>query len=238
MIADSLILPDVWADMPEDPKEAFLFVADHARAELELVLSGKSPRADRHSATAWRRQYIWEVEAVADELGITGVPGAANAQQNEASMNSFDASVARVITTLRIQLRDKFRADSAPLSYATKETIQSSIEAIRATINRSNLSDSLKASLHRKVDDVETELTKARSSMRPFWLLAGALAAATPASVGTVADLPDALQAVQQAITLIHADKSAEDAHQAKRAAPLLVGTKTALLTDQTGPSK
>jgi hypothetical protein len=238
MIADSLILPHVWAELPEDPKEAFLFVADHARAELELILAGQSPRGDRHSATAWRRQYIWEVEAVADELGIPGVPAASSAEQNDNTMNTFDANVARVITTLRIQLRDKFRADSAALSSATKETIQSSIEGIRATINRSNLSEAVKASLHRKVDAVETELNKPRSSMQPFWLLAGALAAATSAGVGTVADLPDALQAVQQAITLVHADKGAEDAHQARRTQPALTVAEPGLITDQTGSSK
>lgn len=222
MLTDSLIDDDVWSDLPEDPNEAFVFLAERARANLEAILNGNAERAGRHSPNTWRRQFVHEVYAAGQVFQIDGLLSPATAEQSEGNLDSFNATLARVLTREKLQIREKLRTDTAALSFETKTTIRSSLESLRDQVNRSNLSDEIKQGLHRKIDAVEQELDRKRSSLRPLWLLAGAIAAATPGAIGAAADLPGAYETVQSAISLAHGEKQAEEQAKGRYLPPKL----------------
>lgn len=215
MIADTLITDEVWSEAPDDPQEAFLFIALSAYERLK-GLAADDTTLGQHDYVAWRRQYIWEISALASELGISGLSKPEAAVQDNQNMAAFDAQLALALTRIKASQRGNLRADTVALSYQTKEDIRHHLDELRAKINASNLSVAAQAALHKKIDAVEAELEKKRSSMRPVWLLAGAIAAATPPAVGSLADLPDALRTVQDMMASVHADKAEED-HQEQR---------------------
>lgn len=233
MIAESLISEDVWSDAPEDPEEAFLFIAIAANRRLQSMRDDEGARGP-FDYNAWRRQYIWELSAVADSLGIDGLPSPATATANSGTMADFDAYLARAITKIRVLHRADLRADSVALALQTKEDIRSHLEELRGKINNSNLSEKLRSALHKKVDAVEAEIDRSRSSLKPFWILAGAVAAAAPVTVGTLADLPDAVQTVNKVVEAVHSEKAAEDESERRKTSLSQIEQETRLqITDQ-----
>src|SRR5436305_2099772 len=119
MITESLISEEVWAEAPEDPEEAFLFIALAAYRRLRTLATDTEERG-QFDYTSWRRQYIWELSSVADNLGIGGLPDPEIAVQNNDTMADFDARLARIVTGLRVIRRAALRTDSVALSYQTK----------------------------------------------------------------------------------------------------------------------
>lgn len=216
MITDTLIGDEVWAEAPEDPEEAFLFIALEANKKLKKLAIGDIDLG-QHDYGDWRHQYIWEICALAGELGVSGLPQAHAAVQSNTSMASFDAALARIITTIKARRRSDFKADAVSLSYRTKDDIRRHLDKLRDCINKSNLSEVAKAGLHKKVDAVEEEVDKKRSSMRAFWILAGALAAATPTAVGALADLPEAMQTAKSMLDVLHSEKADEERRELER---------------------
>lgn len=181
----------------------------------------------------WRQQYIQELSSIAEALGITGLPDPNSAVSTSGNMAIFDAALARVLTVIKVKNRDRLRADSVALSYQTKEDIRSHLKELRSIIDASNLSDKARNALYKKVDAVETELDRDRSSMRPFWLLAGAIVLATPDAVGTLADLPNAVDTVEKMVEAAHSEKVAETEAEVRRTS-LQIGQESPLqITDQ-----
>lgn len=220
MITASLISDSAWSEAPADSREAFLFLATTARGRLTELLQGDDAERGPYPAREWERQYVWELTSIANGLGIAGLPAPEHAQQSASTLAEFDAQLARIITSIKVDLRANLRTESVELAYATKADIRSELEKLRAMINTSNVAESLKAALHKKVDAVEAELDYKRSSLRPFWLLAGALAAAAPAAVGTLADLPGATQTVQNLLERVHQEKADEDQAELRKTQP------------------
>lgn len=98
----------------------------------------------------------------------------------------------------------------------TKNTIKAELERLRSLVNDSNLSDTLKASLHTKIDSVEHEITKKRSALHPLWILSGALLTMSGVSdvTGTLADLRSAVALVTSISESFQADKKSEIAEE------------------------
>ncbi|WP_310495923.1 hypothetical protein [Sandarakinorhabdus sp.] len=228
MITDTLITDQVWANAPSDAEEAFLFIALAAYNQLKL-LTGDETLRGQHGLVAWRQQYVYEVCTVADALGISGLPDPGRAVQTTAAMADFDTHLARVITKIKAVKRAELRDDSVLLSYQTKEDIRKHLEELRAKINSSNLSDTARAALHKKIDAVEAEIDHQRSSLRSFWLLAGAMATAGCMTVSTINDMPGAIKTVNVIIDLVHQDKAAQEAHELHRNKPPMIEYKKTL---------
>lgn len=174
------------------------------------------------------RQYIWEITSVAEELGISGLPAASQSAANGNSMAEFDSLLARILTKIRTARRADLKRDSVALSYQTKSDLRNHLEELRAKINASNLSDALKAALHKKVDAVEAELEKSRTSLRPMWLLAGALTVA-----GAIADVGGAVDTVEKIVSAVHQEKAAEAQQEQRFQPPLLDHNPTLQITHQ-----
>ncbi len=236
MITETLIREEVWRELPEDNQEAFLFIALAAHKRL-TQLGDEPTERGTHDYNAWRRQYIAEVRAVAEELGINGLPALDVALSTDGSMEKFDTQLALVLTRIRAAKRSQFRADSVTLSYQTKDDIRQHLEELRAKINASNLSENIRASLHKKVDDVESELDLKRSSLRPLWILAGAISAVVVPVVGTLADLPGAVETAQKITGLAHNDKAKEEEETHRLSRPLLEDHAPLQITDQSANS-
>lgn len=205
MITESLIDEDAWAEAPADAEEAFLFLIARAKAKLLQIENGALSKGP-YSSSQWRRQYINEVATIASELGISGISSATDATSSDAKMDAFDALLARLVTRARVRNRDLLRVESVELPSYTKSDIRKRIEALRASIAASNLSENLKERLHKKIDVVEAELEKKRFDMRTVWLLAGAVGAAFGGSVQTLAALPEAVQTVREISSLVETE--------------------------------
>lgn len=232
MIAETLISDELWADAPEDPERAFLFISQGAYRRFKFIESHADEQGP-YTAVDWRRQYVYEVATVAEQLGIPGLMDADTAVQNSNTISQFDAQLARVVTRLKAANRSDFRTDSVTLSFQTKQDIRSHLEELREKINQSNLSDTLRASLHKKVDAVEAELDKSRSSLTPFWALTGALAMAGCTAVGTLADLPDALKVADQIVGMVHSDRADEERAKDRLSQPRIENKQALQLTHQ-----
>lgn len=232
MISDTLISDEVWAEAPEDPQEAFLYIALSANRKLQELGLNEQLRG-QHDYSSWRKQYIYEISSVAEQLGIQEIPSAAPSVQGSASMADFDAKLARVITKIKASNRHNLRADSVTLSYQTKQDIRSHLEELRAKINASNLSDTVRDALHKKVDAVEVELNKTRSGLRSFWVLAGAISAAGCMGIGALADADGALETINKVVELAHQDRAAEVQNDHRLTQPTLRHENKLQITDQ-----
>ncbi|NYT39443.1 hypothetical protein HZY97_01625 [Sphingomonas sp. R-74633] len=237
MITASLIPEESWNDIPEDNREAFLFLAQIARTRLTEVLQGDDAARGPYTTKSWQRQYVWELTAIADELGIPGLPTAATAQQTTETLAEFDAQLARILTSIKIALRGSLRTESVTLSYTTKETIRSQIEELRSSVNRSNLSDSAKVSLHKKLDAVEAQLDQKRAGLRPFWILAGAIGT-LPQITSFLADAPGAKKTIDSMMETVQIERKIE-AEQEFRLCnpPALTHEPIKQITDQSSPT-
>lgn len=209
MLADTLLSEEVWAEAPEAPDVAFLFFVDAARKKLKELTENEKARG-RFDLNLWRQQYIYELETIATELGIKGLPAASDTVKSAAAITDFDAKLARIVTRIKASRRLELRVDSVQLTIVTKQTVQESIEKLRATLAASNLAEDLKERIHKKIDDVEAELGRRRSSLTPFWILSGAFATIMASATSTLADFPDAIDTVQTIIQSVNEDKALE----------------------------
>ncbi|QDC36465.1 hypothetical protein [Sphingobium fuliginis] len=232
MITETLIADEIWAEAPADPNEAFLFIVLAARARLDSVEHDDQARS-KYDLLQWRRQYIYELCAVAAELGIGGLPSAKDSVNTPEAMAKFDADMALVLTKIKASQRALLRSDSVKLPLVTKQGIRDDLEALRARVNSSNLSEEKKAALHKKIDAVEAELDNSRSSLRPLWLLAGAVAAAVPGAVGTLADLSPAIDTVNKIVARAHEAKAHEEGAADYYHIPRLGHEPSILIADQ-----
>lgn len=235
MITDSVISDDAWSDVPEDPQEAFLYLAAIAKKRIEHLRAGDDLVRAPHSLADWNRQYIYEMSAIGDQLGIDGLLDAPTAISSSATMADFDARLARAVTMIRVSIRSTLRRESVELSFSTKIDIRNKLDELRAMVNNSNLSSSNKESLHNKIDKVEAELEQKRSGLKPFWILAGAVGTALAPTAGFLADMPQALETINNVITAVHSQKADEDARERQRTEPpLLEYQDVRQITDQT----
>lgn len=217
MIAASLI-PDSAAEVfGETNEERFLRVAKIARANYEDAISATN-EVDGYTPAEWRAQYVHEVSAVASALGIGGLPNPDNSVTTPQNLAAFDATLARILTRIRFSITEPAKDESVTLSFVTKQTIRSDLEGLRDTINRANIPESLKETLHARVNDVEAELDKRRSRLAPIWILQGALALLNVGSttVGVLADAQPASAYVQSISEAVVKDKAAEMAEEAR----------------------
>ena len=219
MITESLIEEQAWAEAPSDPEEAFLFLVFAARARLLAINSGEIVD-DRFTEDHWRKQYIYELSAVAKELGISGLSAPESAVKTPGAMHAFDAQLARVITRIRIAKRDQLRAESVQLSAKTKDDIRSKLEELREFVNTANISEKSKERLHKKIDAVEAELSKRRFDITRVWVLAGALGTTVACGVSILADLPAALETLGAITEAVNNEKARESEQDMQLLAP------------------
>ncbi|WP_416462757.1 hypothetical protein [Sphingomonas sp. VDB2] len=242
MITETLIDDDVWADAPENNQEAFLFVATRGRQKLDSIIAAKAIGdaliGQPYGEDEWRDQYIHEISTLADSLGISGLHGLSQSIGSAINRQNFMASLARVLTRIKAERRAELRADSVRLSYQTKKTIRENLEELRAKVNASNLSDEVKAALHKKIDAVEAELDHQRSSLRPIWLLHGAIAlfSVMPPAVGMLNDAPGAIATMKAISHSVHQAKADEESlERAKHHPPLLTDDRPKQIEDHSG---
>jgi hypothetical protein len=238
MIAETTITDDTWAEAPEDSEAAFLFITQRARARYQEMAASAGSDENVFSSAAWRQQYVHEVCAVAEQLGIDGLGDPDRAAATTDNMNEFDRRLARVLTLLKAKGRLDLREHTAKLTYSTKAAIRDDLEKLRMKVNASNLSDKEKAALHKRIAAVERELEATRFSMPSVWLLAGAIALHSPDLVGAASDLPGAIKTVESIVNAVHQDNRVE--HRSNRSfdQPLLERASPKAITDQSIDTK
>lgn len=236
MIAATLVPDEALQAQFDEPEDRFLYIAQIARKNLEEAINGGASGA--YSKVDWNAQYVHELSEIGDALGIAGLPKHDSTDLlNSDQVASFDVSLARILTRIRINRIQPTKDESVKLSIVTKATISAELDQLRRLVNECNLSAALKASLHKKIDLVEIELNKQRSALQPLWILSGALMMLNGASdvTGTLADVRPALELVTSISKSFEADKKSELAEEYRlRGETLrLPHSETKALTDQ-----
>lgn len=208
MIPYSLIPDSVYSTLPENADDKFRVLAEVATREYFERLSIPQDQSYFGEAS-WRAQYVHEVTEIASELGISGLISATNALQNNETLAAWQAQLARILTRIKLRQGQESQTETVALTLVTREKLRAHLEELRQKVNASNLSDALKFSLHAKIDAVEAELDKKRSRLAPFVVLSGTLTLFAT-SVGTLADLSDAVTNVKEAMTWVRQDKTDE----------------------------
>jgi hypothetical protein len=124
-------------------------LATIARANLQARINNPE-LAPPYPIQTWRSQYIHEVSAIADALGIAGLTSTDQAESSSAEMANFDVPLARILIRIRMRSTQPLKDESVALSVTSKASIASDLEKLRETVNQSNVSQSLKDSLHKK----------------------------------------------------------------------------------------
>lgn len=236
MIAATLV-PDDALEVPfDEPEDRFLYIAQIARKNLEEAVNGSASGA--YAKVNWNAQYVHELSEISDALGIVGLPEyASDSTLNSDQVATFDVALARVLTRIRIRRVQPAKHETVQLSITTKATISAELERLKALVNDSNLSDSLKKSLHKKIEAVESELDKKRSALHPLWILSGAMMMIGGVSdvTGTLADFRPAVELVTSISNSFEADKRNEIAeeHRLQGETLKLTHVETKVITDQ-----
>lgn len=234
MITASLIPEGIEDDLPTDDEQKFYIIALAAREALLKRLKGDAPDLGPFSERNWRAQYFNEIAAVAAAFKISGLPTASQAIASPGGAGAFDEALTQILTSIRVRRPITSRSESVLLSVVTKQSIKDDLEKLRQKVNLSNLSDTTKASLHVKIDAVESELDKRRFEMKPTWILAGSLALLSHSfeAVSFANDLPGAVSTVHAIIDNAHLEKEHESKQEQRLNTPPLTYNVPLQITD------
>lgn len=172
-----LTLEDI-EDAPEDPIAAFIELANKARDRLESRLQECSSAKDPLGDLKLRHEFMTAVLSVSKELGIEPFASyelPAVDRFDSTVFESFQTELNRCLIHLQWSNRSARRRDSVQLPLAVKEKIRGYLHAIHQQIDKSDLNDSRRSALLRKLREFEEELEKKRVSLAAVARVAFAL---------------------------------------------------------------
>jgi len=214
LLEHDLISEDDFESLPDDPLEKFVALEAICRRSLSRLIASETHVTYDHFA---RLQYMSVVSAAAAELGVEGVSFPFGLDNPIEGLEDFMLSVARA--TMRIRLKSKAsKPYSVQLSNRTKACIEIEINKLRSSISKSDLPESKKDSLLKKLDELSSQLNeKTRISFAVTMSILTHIAAGLG---GTTAFLAEAPAAIATITSLIGADKAAEDSETKRLTTP------------------
>jgi hypothetical protein len=180
------VKPDEAISLPEDPQMAFVQFVQIAQERLEARLDtfGQNEAWSRIREAKHGFQNV--VLGAAQRFKIepflkSNVPYVRDYE--DADYQQFRADLSYYITQIMLAAADSDRSDSVPLLETVRESIHTYIYHLRLAIDKTELPDWKKKRLHKRLNELEAEITRGRVRMKIIaGILFGMLAAPHDAS--------------------------------------------------------
>lgn len=167
MSAVEILTPDFLNDLPEDDRLAFSMIVQRAMEFVQIALS----RVDESERSSWEEYRTAEYTAmnviVASAKRLEIEPFASltmprRKQFDDDDFVQFRADLDHYVTQMLLDNGIRSRHDSVPVSGKAKEQIRTYVNAIKAQIDETEMTDGKRAALYDKLAAFEKELEKSR----------------------------------------------------------------------------
>ena len=217
---DYELIPDsIYDDLPDDPHDKFVVLAKTAHANVSRLVNDDS---SGHFVEEVRLQFVETVRAIAEALGIPGLP----APSEMSNLNSyeeyrlFSTRLAGLLAKSRLQSSNVARPYSVQLGKVNKAKIRQEAEQLRIFIENSDLEVKRKEAVLSHLDRLLKELEKKRLSFAKVATIAAAIATTINQSASAVTTFPEVREVIGTILSKIGEDKEKEDAERERLAPP------------------
>ncbi len=154
-------------DLSEDPERAFIQFVRLAQPRLEERLEELGQRDQENYELIDDAKYGFQNVVLGAARKFAIEPFASLAmptivQFDDKSYRQFRADLTHYLTQILLIAADRDRSDSVPLPEKSQDSLRQYIHHLRAAIDKSTLTDAKKAVLHKRLDALETELSRKR----------------------------------------------------------------------------
>lgn len=212
-----LIPDELYENLPDEPHDKFVLLANAARSNLARLIDDTD---SSDFVEELRSQFISTVSSIADALGIAGLPALADDLADYRQYQTFQVYLSGVIAKVRLQGQLVSRPYSVNLGRINRARIHQEIEQLRFSIDHSDLPDKKKTALLAKLTELEAELTKQRLSFAKLMAISAAIMSVVGGSATALANGPEAAQTVMRILAYIGEDKEREDAERLRLLPP------------------
>lgn len=157
-------------DLDEDPRAAFMQLVNHAQRSLNERTKG----FDEQDQYQWREiederhSFMNVIVASAKRFEIEPFATMAVPRQNDfrnEDWRQFKADLDHYITQLVLDNSTRSRVDTVAISSQSKDAIRTYVRALRDCIEQGTIDEKKREALLKKLDALEAELEKRRTSM-------------------------------------------------------------------------
>lgn len=187
---------DDYENLPEDDQEAFTVLATLSHSRLQQT------ETDTHGNLTWVAvmDYMNEVTALAEQLGIEGIHYSADYDQYHSEYSRFARSVEYRLAQIRIQRARRNRKSSISISGPGRERIQHYLERLKAEVHDADIPDKRKRALLDRIADFEVELAKKRFNLAAAMTVVAMVLAMSADSSDLFKDAPSLVNSIAEAL--------------------------------------
>lgn len=209
----TLMTEEDYEALPEEPTDRFVALEGICRRNVrDLLLDGD----DDYTARLAKQEYMQTVAAAADALGIDGPTYPSNLMEPTEGFEAFLGRATATATRLRLQAPSG-KAGSVRLSERSRGKIELQLRRLEDAINSSDIPEDRRERLRQRIQEFRNELHNPRLNLGKAMAVLAALGLGITTGTGFLADAPDAITTV---ISIIGAEKEAEDQERVRLGAP------------------
>lgn len=201
-----LITEADYASLPGDPEGQFVAIEAICRRNVSRLINQES---NNYYDAMVRLQYMSTIAAAAQELGLSGLYDYEGRSAPAEAFNEFLLSANALATRIRIRKAGSNSQNSVRLSNRSRSRIELQIDSLRALVRGSDFSEHRKTALLRKLEELSNEVSQERVSFSKVMAIIAYVSAAIGGTTSFLAGAPDAITTI---VSVIGADKEAEEA--------------------------
>lgn len=199
--------------LPEEPASRFVALEGICRRNLREVLNDGD---DDYIARLAKQEYMHTVAAAASALGMDGPALPPDFVETVAGFEDFLGAATAAATRLRLQTPSS-RTGSVRLTERSRGRIELQLRRLEDAIYSSDLPDERRERLRLRIEEFRRELHNPRLNFGKAMAILAAVGLGITTGTSFLADAPDAITTV---VSIIGADKEAEDQELVRLGAP------------------
>jgi hypothetical protein len=167
---------ELYAQLPTDPAQAFLYLESHYRKECEARVDA----AHEERTDVFYVRYMSKVIAAIESLGLQaeftgkGVPQIGEVDYD--TYLNFGKDVEHYMTKLRIVQARRSQGFSVRLDATTKDKLRHYLQEIRTVVDALEVDERKKAALYDRINDLQREIDQDRAPFDRYASLSIAIA--------------------------------------------------------------
>ncbi|MBW8318681.1 MAG: hypothetical protein K0M49_01575 [Arenimonas sp.] len=209
----TLMTDEDYDHLPEDPTMRFVALEGLCRRNVTQILHDAD---GDYVARLAKQEYMRTVASAASTLEIDGPQYPTNLGDPIEGFEVFLGEATATATRLRLQ-NTTHRAGSVRLSERSRGRIELQLRRLEDLINSSDMPDERRVRLRRRLEEFRSELDSPRLNLGRAMTILAALGLGVTTGTSFLADAPEAIATV---VSIIGADKEAEDREQVRLGAP------------------